>query len=309
MKLTDIPNEGVTIKSLALDRDLASDIQLRLIALGILDPPADGAIGSVSELALIQFAKLVGLEFEDGITKQLAQALLDNTSATLTPIEFGNDFASRIIRYMQVKGYWVARLPGFLNIVYVEGVEEDGTLNADTPNQWNDRRIVIEIKKGKPTIVGNWQATTEPGRKFTMTPENVKGAARIAFGQYKAWRVGLHKQGKPSQHEALRQAGDITVHRDLNKDFKRTGYKTDVGSAFFINQHKGFNMPVGDIGTASAGCLVGRTNKGHEEFMALVKTDLRFKANNGYMYMTTVIAGDDLKKVSDELNASPPPVS
>lgn len=305
MKLTDIPNEGATIKSVALDKDLASDIQLRLIALGILDPPADGAIGSVSELALNKFADLLGLEFEDVITKKMAQALLENTSATLLPIEFGDDFASRIIRYMQLKGYWVARLPGYLNIVYVEGVEEDGTLNADEPNKWNDRRIVIEIKNGKPTIVGNWQATTEPGRHFTNNPENVKGAARIAFGQYKAWRVGLHKPGKKSEHEALRQAGDITVHRDLNKDFKRTGDKTDVGSGFFINQHKGFNMPVGEIGLASAGCLVGRLNKEHEDFMALVKTDLRYRANRGYMFMTTIIAGDDLKKVSDELKESP----
>jgi hypothetical protein len=297
MRLSDVPADGVRDKDLALDKELANDIQIRLRDFGILDPPVDGDFGPVSRLALVEFAKLVGLKFDEVVTKPLAQALIENSSASLLPLELGSDFASRIIRYMQLKDYWIARLPKYLNIVYVEGVDADGTPNEDEPNKWNDRRIVIEIKNKKPTILNNWDATTEPGRKFVLHPMNPKGAARIAFGQYKAWRVGFHNQSKPSKHEALVQVDVITVHRDLNKDFKRTGDKTDVGSGFAINQHKGFNMPVGDIGPASAGCLVGRTNKGHEEFMALVKTDLRFKeASKGYKYITTVIAGDDLKK-------------
>jgi hypothetical protein len=296
MKLTEVPSEGVALKDLALDKDLARDIQMRLRDLGILDPPVDGEVGPVSRLALQVFAKLVNQEIDETVTKALADALLENSSATLLPLEPGDDFAGRIIKYMQLKDYWVARAPGYLNIVYVEGVGEDGTLNDDAPNKWNDRRLVIQIKNRKPVFVGNWDATTEPGFFYVFNPLNPGGAARIAFGQYKAWQVGVHNAGKPSGHPALVQRGEITVHRDFNKDMKRTGDKTDVGSAFAVNQHKGFNMPPGEIGKASAGCLVGRTNKGHEEFMALVKTDPRFsKASNGYMYMTTVIAGDDLK--------------
>lgn len=71
---------------------------------------------------------------------------------------------------------------------------------------------------------------------------------------------------------------------------------TYVGSGFAINQHWGYDSSPGKIGRASAGCLVGRTKAGHREFMALIKTDPRFKELQGYRFMSTVIAGDDLHK-------------
>ncbi|MFN8642654.1 MAG: hypothetical protein U0802_13755 [Candidatus Binatia bacterium] len=60
-----------------------------------------------------------------------------------------------------------------------------------------------------------------------MDPE---GAARIAFGQYKAWTVGLHHPGQPGEHEALVQVGTI-AYRDLSQDFSRNGDRTNVGSS------------------------------------------------------------------------------
>src|SRR5258706_65591 len=156
--------------------------------------------------------------------------------------------------------------------------------------------MVIGIEDLEAKILLNVLATTEPSRFFSESPENPEGAARIAFGQYKAWRVGIHKAGKPTAHEALVQAGELSVHRDLNKDGKRAGDKIDVGSGFGINQHSGHNASANDIGRASAGCLVGRSHVEHKEFMKLVKTDPRFlRATNGYKYITAVIAGDDLK--------------
>ena len=47
---------------------------------------------------------------------------------------------------------------------------------------------------------------------------------------------------------------------------------------------------------ASAGCLVGRTKEGHKEFMAIIKQDRRYVANNDYVFYTTIIPGDDLLK-------------
>lgn len=123
---------------------------------------------------------------------------------------------------------------------------------------------------------------------------NPKGAARIQFGQYKAWAVGIHGTAEP--HEALVQVGDITVCRDFNKDFKRTGDKLDTGDDFYVNQHYGFDFPRNDIRLASAGCLVGRTREGHREFMAIVKQDRRYLANRKYTFYTSVIPGDDLLK-------------
>jgi hypothetical protein len=297
MKIRDVITKGsFQLKELSQDSQLTAEIQTRLSELGCLDPPADGNFGPISKLSLQQFAKTVGLELDLTIDAALAQALLDSKAETLLPVQLGTDLASRIIKYMQLKNFWFARLPDYHTIVYLEGNNEDGTLNNDEPNKFNDRRMVITIDGKKPKILGNFEATTEPGRHFTLNPVNPKGTARIALSQFKAWRVGTHHGlSGTDNHEALVQVGDVTVFRDLNKDFKRTGDKTDVGSSFGINQHSGHNQSVGNIGRASAGCLVGRTDKGHKEFMKTIKTDLRFDASNGYKFMTTVIGGDDLQ--------------
>ena len=68
---------------------------------------------------------------------------------------------------MQSKDYYVATNSGEFNIVYVEGMNVDGSLNSDTPNHFNDVRMVIEVKSGRPEIVGRWEATTEPGSMFS----------------------------------------------------------------------------------------------------------------------------------------------
>lgn len=97
-----------------------------------------------------------------------------------------NDLASRIISYMKAKNYIVFSGSKNYNLVYVEGMNEDETLNNDAPNEFNDRRIVIEVVNNIPKIVNHWLATTEPGNYYTYHPLNHDGAARIAFGQYKA---------------------------------------------------------------------------------------------------------------------------
>jgi peptidoglycan hydrolase-like protein with peptidoglycan-binding domain len=158
---------------------------------------------------------------------------------------------------MERKGYQIDRDPGELNIVYVEGMNPDGTPNGDEANKWNDLRLVIGFEGGEPRIIGKWAATTEPGRYYTDHPLSPLGAARIEFGQYKSWQVGMHHPNKPSGHEALVQTGgQVTVCRDLNKDGLRTGDKRDTGE-FGINQHWGYDLA--EVDNASAGCLVGQS--------------------------------------------------
>ena len=191
MKLQEIAanNTTVNLRELALDRQLASEIQNRLIKLGCLDPAADGEFGTVSNFVLSVYAKQVGIPLDETFDARLAESLLNNSEDTFLPLTLGNDLASRIIKYMQLRNYWVARLPGFLNIFYVEGADGNGNPNADRRNEFNDRRMVIAIEDGKPKIKLNVLGSTEPGDYYTDRPLNVTGAARIAFGQYKAWRV------------------------------------------------------------------------------------------------------------------------
>jgi predicted chitinase/lysozyme family protein len=198
-----------------------------------------------------------------------------------------SDLAGRVIAAMERKGYSVDRGPGELNIAYVEGMNADGTPNPNEANKWNDLRMVIRFDDGAPKIVGLWAATTEPGRYYTDHPLSPLGAARIAFGQYKAWQVGMHHPNKPSGHEALIQTGgEVTVCRDLNRDGKRDGDKRETGE-FGINQHWGYDLA--EVDNASAGCLVGQSKDGHRAFMAVVKSDSRYQAGHDHVFATAVL--------------------
>ncbi|MEH2069482.1 MAG: peptidoglycan-binding protein [Nostoc sp.] len=297
MKLQDFlgKSEKWGFEAIAKDPELSHQIQILLIGLGLLDPPADDKFGPVSAAALKEFQQLMKTGETDFLGAVTAKELIETKPDDLPkpPLKLGNDIASKIVKYMQAKNYEIFTNPKEYNIVYLEGVNEDWTLNKDTPNQFNDRRIVIEVVDGIPKIVNHWQATTEPGKWYTYNPMNPGGAARIKFGQYKAWAVGIHGNSEP--HEALVQVAPITVHRDFNKDFQRTGDKLDTG-IFAVNQHYGYDAPVNDIKNASAGCLVGRRREGHREFMAIVKQDRRYLANRNYVFYSTVIPGDDLLK-------------
>lgn len=271
---------------------LARELQDRLGNLGILDPPSDGIIGPVTRWAFGAFKKLAGPNRTESLDPDTATLLLSKTRDDLFPVQSTSDLAGRIFSYMQSHQMWVALYPGCKNIIYVEGMDPDGTTNSNQPNWFNDLRLLLTIEKGIPTIIDQWEATTEPGTYYTNHPLNPAGAARIALGQYKSWAVGYHRGNK--DHVALVQVRDISIYRDANKDYQRAGDHLYTGNSFGINQHWGYDYPVDDIGNASAGCLVGRTREGHRAFMKLVKSDPRYQATTFYKIMTTVIDAREL---------------
>lgn len=291
------------------------EIQTRLCDLGLLDPTiggdaetpfgpvakGDGKLGLNSRNALLEFCKIAGIKYLDRhITLDVAKKLLEAEAETFLPIQWDDDrkddaptrLAKKVLRFMRHKGYWLARSPRMHNIIYIEGVNSDGTANADTFNEWNDRRMVVRIAPGgKPELLVNDQATTEPGAYYTKKPMNPQGAARLAFGQYKAWVDGLHQGKQP----ALVQRDLLRVHRDLNKDGKRSATDPmDVGKTFGVNQHTTSKNKIPDfVGPFSAGCLVGRRYQYHLIFLKTVKKDVRYLTNKGYMFMSAVLAGDE----------------
>ncbi len=206
------------------------------------------------------------------------------------------DLASRILNYMDSKGYKIFEGHRQYNIVYVEGMNIDGSLNPDTDNVFNDIRLVIEVVEGKPQIAGGpWLGSTEPGRHYVINPMNPRGAARIQFGQYAAWQVGIYGRDS-SSHEALVQTGgEVTVHRDFDRNGIRTGDKLHAGY-FGINQHNGYDNPINHVGKASAGCLIGRSSREHKQFMSLIKQDQRYLRDKKFVFTSTIIPGNELAK-------------
>jgi|GEM_PF-1669779 len=274
---------------LTLDtREGVEAIQSTLIAGGYLDPPVDGAYGPVTKWALTKFAERNGLEFSGQITARLKTTLMEAKPLPLTP---GNDLAGKIVRAMQANKYWIARHPDCVNIVYIEGMNPDGSINDNRNNVFNDLRLVFRVKEGGvPGIVGKWEATTEPSRKWTLTPMNPDGAFHIKFGQYKAWIRGWYHT-----HEALRQAGEIEGYRDPHKTFKRDFNYPVRGSEFGVHHHWGYDLPHDEMGGSSAGCLVGRSTSGHREFMSIVLEDARYRANPAYRFMAAIMPAGDLQ--------------
>jgi len=286
----------ISLSVIGGDRVLATQVQQQLTKAGLLEPPADGKFGPVSHWAIGEFLRKAGTSDKRQLDQEAARALLGASVEAIYPLNFPDTLAGRISSAMRNKGWWITRHPECINIVYVEGLNPDGTPNEDAPNIFNDLRLLLRVNRsGNPEVVGCWEATSEPGTYYTkIKKEDPRGAARIAFGQYKSWSVGMHPRNKPEvAHEALVQVGDITVHRDLNEDFKREGDAAFTG-LFGINQHWGYDMPRNNIGNASAGCLVGRTKSGHREFMALIQADPRYIANRGFRFMTAVMPASDL---------------
>lgn len=272
------------------DVELATQIQTRLGRIGLLDPPSDGKFGAVSHWALQALLTSLKSPNKTVIDADLARVLLDDETTEFFPAVPTTNLAGRVADAANRRGYWLCRHPDCLNILYIEGMDADGATNDDAPNVFNDLRVLLRFTRtGRPVIEKSWVATTEPGAFYTKVKKlDPRGAARIEFGQYKAWRVGTHMQGRPTAHEALVQSSEITVFRDLNEDFERTGDARFEGM-FGINQHAGGDVPKSDIRRASAGCLVGRTKTGHREFMELCKSDPRYVASRGYQFMTGVM--------------------
>lgn len=199
------------------------------------------------------------------------------------------DLATRIVSAMKAKGYDITIGSYVLNIVYVEGMNRDGTRNDNRPNVFNDTRMLIRCEENKPpVIIGNWEATTTPGRFWTEHRLNPGGAFQIALGQQTAWQIGTYHDAP-----ALRQAGPLKHYRDDNDDYQRNGplYTSDDTG---VHHHAGYNYKHDDIGRSSAGCLVGRMVDGHAEFMEWLSKDPRYVKDHRFLFTATILAQEDV---------------
>lgn len=287
-------NKIFSISQVAQDTQLATHVQQNLIRLGLLAPPADGKVGPLTTAAIEEMRSRLKVS-EPALGPLLAKALIQCKELPMPELHLGNDLASRIIKYMLHYNYNVDFEQKHYNLVYVEGMSEDGSLNDNAPDTWSAQRLLIEIIRGVPKIVFSQAATTRPGIYWdSQGGMEGNGAAFLTIRQHtKAWSVGLH-DGNPD-HPALVQTGEVEIIRDAKEIFQRSGYPRESG-LYGINNHHGWNSET--VYNTSAGCLVGQSIDLHLQFMGLIKQDARYIADNDYQFSATLIYGPDLVKQS-----------
>ena len=132
-----------------------------------------------------------------------------------------------------------------------------------------------------------WVVTTDPGKKGVMEYHNKAGVARLVEGQYRgSHSIGLH-QGK---YEALKQAKNVKVYRDPNRDMTFDETKIAEG-VFGINIHKA-GVDSTYVENWSEGCTVFKKAADFEEFMKICRK-ARDKHGNSFTY--TLIESTDIK--------------
>ena len=120
-----------------------------------------------------------------------------------------------------------------------------------------------------------WPATTDPGKKGVLEYHNSAGVARLVEGQYRgSHSIGLH-QGK---YEALRQAKNVKVYRDPNRDLTYDETKIAEG-VFGINIHKA-GADSTYVENWSEGCQVFKKSADFDEFMVIVKKAAALHGNS-----------------------------
>jgi hypothetical protein len=186
---------------------------------------------------------------------------------------------------LKSKGYvWFedAANKGFdVNIV---GVRNSSTGQKVT-NAFDDCLTISYKEKGEWKF-HCWPATTDPGKKGVLEYHNAAGVARLVEGQYRGSHgIGLH-QGK---YEALKQAKNVKVYRDANKDLNYDENKIQEG-LFGINIHKA-GADSTYVENWSEGCQVFKKSADFDAFMAIVRKSRDIHGNS---FTYTLIESSDI---------------
>jgi hypothetical protein len=187
---------------------------------------------------------------------------------------------------VKAKGYvWFedAANKGFdVNIV---GIRNSATGQKVT-NAFDDH-LTISYKENGAWKFHIWPATTDPGKKGVLEYHNAAGVARLVEGQYRGSHgIGLH-QGK---YEALKQAKNVKVYRDADKDLEYDENKIQEG-VFGINIHKA-GADSTYVENWSEGCQVFKKSADFDAFMAIVRKSRDIHGNS---FTYTLIESSDIK--------------
>lgn len=216
-----------------------------------------------------------------------------------------NELVARCVAFRRRINAPLAIKSGEINTDYIEGMNLDGTPNANRKNAFDDLHVVYTFRNGTPFLLHKCTCTTQPGARYTLRPINKEGAAIAELGYHECWQPGLHR----GKYPALIQTGaPIWVDRNPEKDYMRHREHRQRGW-FGINQHHADDAPRSDIGTHSAGCLTTRMVLDHARTLQLKKSDPRYLANKQFVFGACIMTAAQVLDVGDQQNRPRPSIT
>lgn len=132
-----------------------------------------------------------------------------------------------------------------------------------------------------------YQATTDPGKNWLLTPMRKEGTAIMVPGQYR----DLYMLGRHKDYEALEQRANANYVRDNNKDSKLdfSLYREGKGEIFSDNiksnlHRASSNKIVNFVGLYSAACQVIQNPKHFESLLGYCKNQIHHGWPNRFNY-------------------------
>lgn len=260
------------------------DLQAKLIDLFYLDPPV-GSVGRQTLAAIQNFRRLNNLPPE-ATPEQILAIANKQRPAELT---YKTELVKNVVDECKEQGFWLSRGVDAPNIIYIEGLNKNGTVNNNKINEWNDVRCLLTIEfNGYAYFTNIWEATVNSGLPYTNKPMNPRGAANIVIPQQVyAWQIGRHITANTNQ-DALVQVRTVRITRDGDKDGRSDGDPVEDFEIIGLNQHYGSGS---QVGAWSAGCLVGSSESNHAIFMEKLRTDRRYKVSPSYIFGSIFLKG------------------
>ena len=178
--------------------------------------------------------------------------------------------------------------------LFMIGVRESLELKKREGDKFTDKIIIVDPSKPDEKVE-SYQITTSPSLAYYSDPErmlNQDGTAIMDPGVSK-YKIGIHKKGSPSQHEALVQAGEMDIQRykPTIKEFETYAPGgSDSGDGYGINIHRSSTERGVCVGPYSAGCQVFADGQDFLKFMSTLKASTA----NGGEFLYALVENDNL---------------
>lgn len=177
--------------------------------------------------------------------------------------------------------------------LFIIGVREELNIKKREGDKFVDKIAIVDPSKPTEKVV-SYQATTSPSVEYYSDPKRSLNSNGVAIMQpgVAAYKIGIHKKGSPTQHEALVQDGEMEINRFELSVPKIETYepgKPDKDDSYGINIHRSSNDRGVCVGPYSAGCQVFADGKDFQDFMNRLKS----AGGNAGKFLYVLIQNDD----------------